>query len=39
MFPSHIVWRDSLPRELNGKYDRVAPMAELRQKLQRQSDG
>jgi acyl-CoA ligase (AMP-forming) (exosortase A-associated) len=38
MVPAHIVWRDSLPRNPNGKYDRAALTTELRQKLQQRAD-
>lgn len=33
MQPAHIIWRDELPRNPNGKLDRVAIEAELKQSL------
>ena len=39
MVPGHIAWRDSLPRNPNGKYDRAGLTAELRQQLQQKTDG
>jgi acyl-coenzyme A synthetase/AMP-(fatty) acid ligase len=30
MIPQHIEWRERLPRNANGKYDRVALAAEMK---------